>query len=228
MLKFLLLALAFLGLFALAELLYRRFHIQAEHSRKLVHVGTGLLTLLFPMLLRSHWEVMFLCASFAVILYGSQRLNLLPSINAIKRYSHGSLSYPLSVWFSFWTYEQMSQEAGRIFPPLYYFYLPVLTMALGDPAAALIGRKWPIAKFRVGAGTKSLGGMLAFFCTAFLLIAGFLYFAPPEGINAGRMLLVAGIISLVACLAEALTPWGLDNLTIPLIVILTLYALDHG
>lgn len=228
MLKFILLSLAFLGLFALAELLYRHFKVHAEHSRKLVHVGTGLLTLLFPLMLRSHWEVMFLCASFALILFGSQRLHLLPSINAIKRYSHGSLCYPLAVWFSFWTYEQMAQQSGTLFPPLYYFYLPVLTMALGDPAAALVGRKWPLVKFRVGSGTKSLGGMLAFCCAAFLLVGGFLYFAPPAGMPLERMLLTAGVISVVACLAEALTPWGLDNITIPLIVIVVLYFLDHG
>ncbi|MFN0034880.1 MAG: phosphatidate cytidylyltransferase [Saprospiraceae bacterium] len=227
MLKFLLLSLAFLALFALAELLYRRFKMQAEHSRKLVHIGTGLLTLLFPLMLRSHWEVLFLCAGFAGILFLSQRFGLLPSINAIKRRSHGSLCYPLAVWASFWVYEKMAQKPDLDIPAIHYFYVPVLVMALCDPAAALVGRRWPIVKFKVGAGTKSLAGMLAFFGVAMLLTASLLLAAQPVDAPLSRVLFVSAVLSLSTCLTEAFTPFGLDNITIPAVTIGTLLLLEN-
>ena len=86
-----LLASSFLALFGIAEILYHFLKMQAELTRKIVHIGTGLLTLLFPLMLSNHWYVLFLCTSFAAILLASLRLNLLPSINAIGRKSAGSL-----------------------------------------------------------------------------------------------------------------------------------------
>src|ERR1700741_4724092 len=91
------LACSFLALFGLAEFIYHTFKVRAELTRKLVHFGTGILTLLFPVMLNNHWLVLFLCGSFALILMVSLKFNLLKSINAIDRKSHGSISYPISV-----------------------------------------------------------------------------------------------------------------------------------
>lgn len=55
------LAAAFLGLFGIAEWLFVTYKPQAEYTRKFVHIGTGLLSLLFPLLLTSVWSVLF-CA----------------------------------------------------------------------------------------------------------------------------------------------------------------------
>ncbi|MBX9450243.1 MAG: hypothetical protein KL787_11230 [Taibaiella sp.] len=93
------LAACFLGLFVIAEVIYRLFHVKAEYTRKLVHTGTGLLALLFPVLLSSHWAVLILCAAFALILTISLQYKFLPSINAIERRSVGSLAYPAAVLY---------------------------------------------------------------------------------------------------------------------------------
>ena len=88
---------SFAALFAGAELLYRVWRMNAETTRKVVHVGTGLLALLFPLALTSHWQVLALCGSFAVLLWISIRYKLLPSINGIRRKSYGSLGYDRGV-----------------------------------------------------------------------------------------------------------------------------------
>ena len=218
---------AFLSLFAAAEILYRRWHVQAEHTRKLVHAGTGLLTLLFPMLLTSHWQALLLCGSFALILLASMRTGMLPSIHAIRRTSHGSICYPTVVYLVFAAYEWVSTHGTGPIPALLYFYIPILTMALCDPAAALIGRKWPIWKFRVGSGTKSLAGSVAFFVTAFLLTAVLMLVFQSDGWAASRMLANALTLGVVTCATEAFTPYGFDNLTIPLAAFITLYTMSH-
>ncbi|HXC05663.1 MAG TPA: hypothetical protein VNZ86_12965, partial [Bacteroidia bacterium] len=48
---------SFMVLFALSETLFYRYQVQAEISRKLVHLGTGLLTLLFPLFLTDQASV---------------------------------------------------------------------------------------------------------------------------------------------------------------------------
>ena len=69
----LILSSAFLGLFALAELLFHVAKMRAEYTRKLVHAGTGLLTLLFPVYLDHVWQVLVICASFLLLLVLSMR-----------------------------------------------------------------------------------------------------------------------------------------------------------
>ncbi len=132
-----LLTLSFLALFGTAELLYHKLHVPVELTRKGVHTGTGLLTLLFPVLLHSHWTVLFLCASFGLLLLASIRFHFLPSINAIERESVGSLAYPVAVYGCYLAFLQYDCQ-------YLYFYLPILILTFCDPIAALVGRKWPI------------------------------------------------------------------------------------
>ncbi len=218
---------AFSALFAIAEALYRWWGVPAEYTRKLVHAGTGLLTLLFPILLSSHWQVLFLCGSFALILLVTQRTGMLPSIHAIRRTSHGSICYPTVVYFVFWAYEWVAAHGTGTVPALLYFYIPILIMALCDPMAALIGRKWPVWKFRVGAGTKSLAGSAAFFMSAFSLAAVLLLMFPVNSWAPHQIPAIALTLGATTCTTEALTPNGFDNLTIPLAAWVTLYTMSQ-
>ena len=61
------LAVLFGAVFGAAELLWHRFHIAAEVSRKVVHAGGGLVVLLVPHLLRSVWTALALAAVFALL-----------------------------------------------------------------------------------------------------------------------------------------------------------------
>jgi len=219
--KFVILSLLFLALFAFAETLYRRYHIKAEYTRKIVHIGTGLLTLLFPVMLHSHWEVLILCLAFAILLIISQRTALLPSVNDIRRVSYGSLAFPLAVWSVFFISEKMEYPPSMGHASRLYFYIPLLTMTLADPAAALAGRKWPLKKFRIGAGTKSPGGSMAFFVVTFILnILLLQYFTT---MTTAEVWLLAALVAMTSCMAEFFTPYGLDNLSVPVVATLMLY-----
>lgn len=207
----LILAGAFLVLFAVAELLYRILHVQVEYTRKLVHIGTGLLALLFPLMLGNHWLVLLLCASFAGILIASLKWNLLPSINAIERKSVGSLAYPLSVYTCYLAYDHYG---GRFI----FYYLPVIILAVCDPVAALSGRKWPLGRYAAGAASKTLMGSAMFCLTAAILVVSFVLAA---GFSGSITELAAGalFIGIVSSLAEAVSKNGWDNLVVPLAVL---------
>ncbi|MGV3632575.1 MAG: phosphatidate cytidylyltransferase [Bacteroidota bacterium] len=211
----LILAASFLGLFALAEILYHFLKTQAEYTRKLVHIGTGLLTLLFPVLLSNHWWVLILCCSFALILILSLRFSLLQSINAIDRESVGSLAYPVSVYCCFLAYVHYGEIA--------FFYIPILILAICDPIAALTGKKWPLGKFTIGKNSKSLMGTGMFFASALLVILG-IYIIQGGETGSFKFMFEMLIIASVSAFVEALSGRGYDNLTIPLAVLLCLTA----
>lgn len=201
----------FLTLFTVAELLYRFAKINAEYTRKFVHIGTGLLTMLFPIMFTHYAWVVGICTLFFIVLSLSIKFGFLPSINAIERKSHGSLSYPIIVILAFIFYYFKKSDLSQDY---FYFYIPVLTMALADPAAALFGKKFPIGKYLIGKEQKTLVGSFAFF-----IVAGLVTFLLLPTNN----LLFLILIPLVAALAEAFSTKGLDNLTIPITIISILY-----
>ena len=209
------LSVSFLVLFSVAELLYHKFHVQAEYTRKLVHFGTGLLTLLFPVFLSGHWWVLLLCASFALILIISLRFKLLPSINAIDRESAGSLLYPLSVYLCFLSYSYHKD--------LSYFYLPILILAICDPIAALSGKRWPLGQFKFGKNTKSLMGTGMFLFSALLVYYSLHFLTSSQDLSI-KLIFESLIIASTAAFVEALSGRGYDNLTIPVTVLLCLLA----
>lgn len=209
----------FLALFAIGELLYHQTKMKADDTRKVVHIGTGLLTMLFPVMLQSHWFVLLLCASFGLILFTSLKFNLLKSINAIDRVSYGSLLYPVAVYACFCVYTWHNNN-------YLYFYLPVLTMAISDPVAAVFGKTWPYGKFYVLKDKKTLVGSLAFFLSACIVSVVLFYFLPQGEYG----IVPVGIATLSsaagATLAEAFSAKGFDNLTIPVSVVFVLTLLD--
>jgi len=207
----LVLACCFLALFGLAELLYHVGKVRAEWTRKIVHIGTGLLTLLFPVALVSHWQVLFLCGSFLVILLASLKFAWLPSINAIDRFSYGSILFPVIVYLLFLVF----QMAGK---GLIVFYLPILILAICDPVAALAGKRFPVGKYRIMGCGKSVAGSLAFLVSA-LLVTAVTVFAMNN--TASEMQLIM-LVPFISTIAEALGVKGMDNFTIPTSVVLTL------
>ncbi len=205
---------AFLSLFAIAEVLYHYLKVKAELTRKLVHFGTGLLSLLFPLMLSNHWFVLTLCASFALILIASLKFNLLKSINAIDRKSYGSLCYPLAVYSCFliqsWYGKQSNFYGGYLI-----YYLPLLILAISDPMAALVGKRWAWMPFKVGKGTKTMAGTMAFFGSAFV-ISLIAFFAFQITLSMEFLVVSCLLIALITAISEAISRNGFDNLFIPL------------
>lgn len=209
------LAASFLTLFGSAEWMYRKEWLQVEWSRKYVHIVTGLITLLFPIVLTSHWQVLLLCLSFGVILVISKKLSLLQSINGISRASQGSILYPLAVYLSYLIFEEKGE--------LIWFYAPILTMAICDPMAAFVGKKKPWSPYKVGQDTKTMSGSLGFVVSAFVLLLGLFFFLNVTLIV--PFAVAAILIAIIAAFTEAISQHGSDNIWIPIVVLISLQVL---
>ena len=74
-----LIALGFLGLIAIAEWWRFRFRVEVEWTRKLVHLGGGVVCLLMPFFIVSHWTILILAISMGMIFLLSRRMGWLES-----------------------------------------------------------------------------------------------------------------------------------------------------
>lgn len=203
----------FLLVFAIGEVAYRIFKVPAEYTRKWSHIASGFLSLLFPVFFDNIWMVGIICGLFILVLNFSKPLGLLPSINNVDRKTYGSILFPAAVFISYAAYEMQGKN-------LLYFYLPVLTLAISDLCAALVGKRYPMVRLGFLREPKSLGGFLAFFCSAVILYAVFIYLGYHISVPA----IVA--VALLGAITELLSPKGFDNISIPLIVILGLMLIN--
>lgn len=217
----LVLGFAFLLLFFAAELLYRRCKLKVEISRKIVHFGSGLLSLSFPVFIDNLWLVLVLCLAFIGLLALSFKYNFLKSINSVDRKTHGSLLFPIVVFVCYLAYLWSDT--------LLFYYLPLLILSISDPMAALVGKRFPIGKYQFFGSRKTLMGSAAFFATAFLtsLICINLFLGIPLLLSAQYSLFLAlGTTAVEAVLAK-----GYDNFFIPLssmaiLIIIELYPIN--
>lgn len=220
-------AASFLVVFAIAELLFHKLKVRSEYTRKFTHISGAFITLLFPIFLSSHWQVLVLSSLFALVLFVTDKFNLLQSVHSVKRITFGGFLFPVAIYMSYLAFEYTNDFT--------YFYLPVLILALCDPAAALVGQAYPWKPIKIGSETKTLAGFLAFFVLAFIISFVWYFIIYPrlgiiclgaDGAPLFPFLMQILVISLFSSLVEFISKKGIDNVSIPSIILLILYVFD--
>jgi phytol kinase len=97
----------------------------------------------------------------------------------------------------------------------------MMPLTWGDALAAIVGVRFGRRKYTLLGYTRTFEGSLALFLITTLTTFLALVIIPP-GLTIDRAAVLAAITALGAGLVEALSPHGLDNLTIPAISILIL------
>ncbi len=205
-------------LFAVCEWLFHRRGLDGELTRKISHVGAGLVVVTMPWAVGSHWTVLALAGGFAIVLGGSKKLGLLPSVHRVSRKTSGAEYYPVAVYVTFILAD------GN---PLLYC-VPMLVMAFSDTGAAIVGRRYGIVKYRVIEDYRSLGGSVTFFGLTFAVVLVGLGLAGFGDLPS--VLLITLLTAMVATAVEGISVRGADNLLVPystFIVLGTTIGLDR-
>ncbi len=103
-------------------------------------------------------------------------------------------------------------------------------LAGGDGFADVIGRKFGgDRKFGIGGAEKTLAGVIGMFIGSFLFsfILVFLFSIEVAAFSVVDLILPIVVVSLVATIVEAITPKGLDNLTISIAAIVIVVLLPY-
>ncbi len=188
--------------------LQARGALSAELSRKLVHIGMGVVCLTFPWLFETTWPV-WLLAGLAVgalallRLVPAVRSRLGSVLHSVERRSLGEVYFPLGVAAVF------TLARGNVL----LFVIPVALLTFADAAGALVGKRWGRHRFETLEGSKSIEGSAAVGLVSALCVAGPLlaYGHPPA-----TALVIALVMGLFGLILEAIAWRGLDNVFLPL------------
>ena len=91
----------------------------------------------------------------------------------------------------------------------------IIAMSYGDGFASLIGRNFAKKKYKIYDMKKSyIGSFSLVIFTIFMGIVVLLYYGIDINLFVMEVLLLIAVCSMVA---EIITPWGLDNLSVPFI-----------
>lgn len=202
-----------------SEALRRRFGYGSGFTRKFIHIGVGMLSWLLPFLFNEPWLFILACAIFMVINLLDWRYGLIKSMASSSRSNLGTVYFPLAaavVVYVFWDY-----------PPLMVAALMPLTW--GDGLAPVVGKLYGRRSYSVHTSTRTVEGSMAFAVAGFTFTWLALWIMPaPPSITPLEALLPALIITAVTTLIEAVSIWGLDNLTITAAAILILSVWPFG
>ncbi len=200
----------FLALLIAAELWARLGHPKPEWTRKLVHLGGGLIGLALPWLIESPFVVFILTASLSAGFLLGAKTKLLKSLHGVERKSRGSEYYPLAIWLVF----VLASDRP-------WLYLSaVLVLAVADAFAALIGSRYGKHRYEVEDEYKSVEGSMVFFCIAFLAL--FLPMLLMTDLPPAVCVLSALMVAVLVTIFEAVSLRGTDNLFVPIAVVFVL------
>jgi phytol kinase len=188
------------GLIAVLHTLQRLAHIDAELTRKFLHVGGGLVSLGLPFLFCNAWHILLLALATVFGFLLLRRARNMRVVSGVARQTMGEIWFPLGVTAVF-----ALSGGARL-----HYTVCVLVLTFADSGAALAGKRYGTT--RVAAG-KTLEGSATFFVLAYVgTLAPFLIshaVAPPDAFA------IAYLLAAAVTYVEAYSPYGLDNLLIP-------------
>tara|TARA_B100000579_G_scaffold143547_1_gene116513 strand:+ start:42 stop:695 length:654 start_codon:yes stop_codon:yes gene_type:complete len=195
-------ALWIITILLIAAVCKKYFPKKEELSRKIIHIGTGPVILLAWLFNIPKNIAFFSALIITIALFVNYQYRLIPTIEDIERKSFGTIAYGISITLLlllFWPHYALSISLG------------VLSMAFGDGLAGLIGRSIKSPTWSILGQTKSIAGTLTM---------GAVVAITTEVItslnNIAIQPLEIATISMIATLLEQISPFGMDNITVPI------------
>ncbi|NOK61180.1 MAG: hypothetical protein GFH27_549307n163 [Chloroflexi bacterium AL-W] len=216
------------GLLVIAEVLRRKIGIPAEITRKFVHIGAGMWV--FGILsLFDRWQIGIIpFATFIVVNFIIYRYRLVAALHDDHN-SPGTIYFAAVITLLFGLLWRPQGTVDHV--PIAVAGIMVLTW--GDALAALVGRRFGQHTYRIGQSTRSVEGSFTLFIVACIVIWGTLQFLPgsslastAEPLSAVHVMIATTLGALAATLAEAISPHGTDNLSVPLAATGTIWLIS--
>jgi phytol kinase len=208
-----------IGLIALAEWLRRAVGMRREWTRKLVHIGAGMWV--FGVLaLFDSWPLGVL--PFATFIAGNFLFYRYQIFDAMDEAggTPGTVYFAVAMTLLFGL---LWRPAGPI-DRAPYAVAGAMALTWGDALAALVGRRYGRQRYRIWGDERSLQGSTAMFAAsaasmflALALLPGSSLCPYAATLDTTRALAAALLGAGAATLAEAISPQGTDNLSVPLV-----------
>ena len=200
-----------------SEILAHMNRLSKENARKLIHIAVGNVIFFIPFY-EDRWLaalVPFLFVFGNYLLYPYSPIEKMRLQTFQAGHSFGTIYYPFSlsiVVFVFFSHPQLI--LASFFPVVY-----------GDGLAAVFGPRSQSRRFYVWSGEKSTNGTLAMFFASFIsVLLGSVILSTyiDSPIKFASIIVFSILVSVIGTLVELFSPKGMDNLTIPLVLMIML------
>lgn len=194
-----------LALIASTYILKSRGLIKNETARKLIHFAHALVIAGWPIFI-GYWLVILAEIAFLAVVILADEYKLFHSLRRIGRKTWGEIFYPLGVII-----------LALLTPPTWLFVAAIMLLGLADAAAALVGKRFKGMSYVIYGHTKTVAGSSAFFVVAAIVMTITMFLSPVD-ISTVRVWQAIILIPLITTIVENVSPWGSDNLTVPITV----------
>ena len=202
----LILAFVYVGVaIALGEVLRKALHLSQGFTRKFIHIAVGMISVPTVLWFGSLWWAIVPPLAFVVINYLDYRFGIIQAMMSSNRSNLGTVYFPLAfavVLVVFWG-DPLRPTANP-----HLIVAALMPMTWGDALAAIVGERFGRHRYTFFGQTRSLEGSVTMLIVSALATWVALGAAPSA-------VVIALITAVGATLVEAISPWGIDNLTVP-------------
>lgn len=191
--------------------------ISGVTARKIVHIGVGILVIIIPILFSSYFIPFVVGSIFILVTFLTCPVSPIPKLRfeAFKDGNGlGTVFYSIS----------LTALIFLFFDRPWLIEVGFLPLVVGDAMANLGGIRYGNHKWI--ASRKSVEGSLIGFFSTFVVLSIVLtiyYFMELFPLKLFSVLIMAILVSFGAMIIELASPYGLDNLTIPLISVIVAF-----
>lgn len=215
------------GLLVLAEAIRRWRGYPQDFTRKIVHIGAGMWVFGVLALFDTWYIGIIPFATFIGLNYLFYRFRFLEAVDAPDS-SPGTVYFAFSITVLFLLFWRTNSPDDRG----YIAAAGTMAMTWGDALAAIIGRRFGKRHYVVNGATRTWEGSIAMFAAAatamfltIVLVPGSALgpLTPPPALPVALSAALIG--AAVATIAEAISPAGTDNLSVPLLAGLSVFGI---
>jgi dolichol kinase len=214
------------SLLVLAEVIRRWQGYPQDFTRKIVHIGAGMWVFGVLALFDTWYIGIIPFATFIGINFLLYRFRLLESVDAPDS-SPGTVYFAFSITVLFLIFWRTASPDDKG----YIAAAGTMAMTWGDAMAAIIGRRFGTRRYTINGVTRTWEGTAALFAAAATAMFLTILLVPGSALGpltaplAPPVALAAAVVgALVAAAAEAVSPAGTDNLSVPLLAGLSVFA----
>lgn len=192
---------SFGALFLLIEISKRKFKLNPEISRKIAHLLTALASAALPFF-AAFSDIAIAAAFFVPIMLISKFNNLFSAVHSVQRRTLGEIYFPAAVGLM-----------ATLFPLILPYTFGLAVLGISDTTASSVGRRFGKHGYKILGVNKTYLGSAAFAVTTFLV--GLSIFSIGS-IPLAQSAMMATLSAVVLTLVEGVSPYGTDNLSVPL------------
>lgn len=189
-----------------SEYLWNNKILKDEAGRKFVHITVGTFVASWPFYM-SFQTIQIISLAFLVVVLLARYLKLFSAVHTIDRDSWGDVLFAVGIGLT-----------ATLTKSEWIFAAAILNLSLADGLAALIGKNFgKKSNYKIFGYNKSVLGTLTFWLASLAILIMANHFG---ALGIGLMTFIW--LPMLSAIAENIGTYGLDNVLVPVLVVLAL------